>query len=92
MDDYIRVKKTSKSGNIAGAIAGLLRTNEEAPPIAVIGSLATFIAVKSIAIATKFLEKDGIVPLVRVDMDKVEEDGAERSRLILRVKGERVER
>lgn len=55
----MKVAKKSTPGSVAGAIAGSIRAGETAE-LECIGMLATYIAAKAIAIATIFLQRDGI--------------------------------
>ncbi len=72
MLDLIKVSAQSRSTAVAGAIAGVIREHHRAE-VQAIGAGAVNQAVKAIAIARKYLERDGLdiacVPtFVEVDM------------------------
>lgn len=65
----MRVSGTSKSGSVAGAVAGMLREDESAR-LEAIGVKAVHNAVKSLVIARLFLENDGIIPVIQITSEK----------------------
>lgn len=65
----MRVSKNSVIANVAGAIAGALRSYDPTN-LDTMGVLATYNAVKAILLAKSFLEEDGID--IRVAMSKAE--------------------
>jgi stage V sporulation protein S len=71
--DIIKVKGTSRTSAVAGAIAGVVREHQHAR-VQAIGAGAVNQSVKSLALAKRYLEQDGIdvvfVPeFVDVDID-----------------------
>ena len=57
--DIIKVKGTSRTSAVAGAIAGVVRDNQHAK-VQAIGASAVNQSVKALALAKRYLEQDGI--------------------------------
>lgn len=57
--DVIKVKGTSRTSAVAGAIAGVVREHQRAE-VQAIGASAVNQAVKAIALAKRYLSQDGI--------------------------------
>jgi stage V sporulation protein S len=76
----IRVKKTSDTGKIAGLIAGKAREKEQLIRVQAVGSHASFVAIKAIALARDYLSEDRIFimcspSLIPIDRDVTDAHG-----------------
>lgn len=78
MADLIRVAAQSRSAAVAGAIAGIMRTEEQAEMQAV-GPCAINQAIKAVAIARNYLEQDGIDLVIVPVFTKVDMEGSEKT-------------
>jgi stage V sporulation protein S len=76
--DTIKVSSNSKTGAVAGAIAGVMRENKRAE-VHAIGAGAVNQAVKACAIARTFLEADGWNVVCIPSFVEVVIDGKERT-------------
>ena len=82
--DIIKVAATSRSTAVAGAIAGVLREQEQVD-VQAIGAGAVNQAVKAVAIARNYLELDGIDIVCIPSFVEVMIDGNERTAVRLGV-------
>jgi stage V sporulation protein S len=78
MVDTIKVSAKSRSTSVAGAIAGVIRENKRAD-VQAIGSGAVNQAVKAIAIARGYLERDGLDSVCMPAFVEVDVGGEERT-------------
>ena len=76
--DIIKVAGTSRTSAVAGAIAGVFRENERAE-IQAIGASAVNQAVKALAIARGYLDRDEIDIVFTPHFTEVDIDGQERT-------------
>lgn len=76
--DVIRVKGTSRTSAVAGAIAGVVRDNQHAK-VQAIGASAVNQSVKAMALAKRYLEQDGIDIVFVPEFVDVEIDGKIRT-------------
>lgn len=76
--ELIRVSAKSRSTAVAGAIAGVIRQYEHAE-VQAIGAGAVNQAVKALAIARGYLERDSIDLICTPFFTEVEIDGTERT-------------
>ena len=74
----IKVAATSRSSAVAGAIAGVMRIHKFAE-VQAIGAGAVNQAVKALAIAKGYLERDGIDIVCRAQFIEIDIDGEERT-------------
>jgi stage V sporulation protein S len=82
--DVLKVSARSRPSAVAGAIAGVMRT-QSAAEVQSIGAGATNQAVKAIAIARAYLQEDGIDLYCVPSFCSVAIDGEERTALRLHV-------
>ena len=82
--DIIKVAATSRSTAVAGAIAGVMREQEQVD-VQAIGAGAVNQAVKAVAIARSYLEQDGIDIICIPSFVEVVIDGQERTAVRLGV-------
>ncbi|MEE9615475.1 MAG: stage V sporulation protein S [Anaerolineae bacterium] len=82
--DIIKVAATSRSTAVAGAIAGVMREQEQVD-VQAIGAGAVNQAVKAVAIARSYLEQDGIDIVCVPSFVEVVIDGQERTAVRLGV-------
>ena len=82
--DIIKVAATSRSTAVAGAIAGVMREQEQVD-VQAIGAGAVNQAVKAVAIARSYLELDGIDIICVPSFVEVMIDGQERTAVRLGV-------
>ena len=82
--DIIKVAATSRSTAVAGAIAGVIREQEQVD-VQAIGAGAVNQAVKAVAIARSYLELDGIDIVCIPSFVEVVIDGQERTAVRLGV-------
>ncbi len=82
--DIIKVAATSRSTAVAGAIAGVMREQEQVD-VQAIGAGAVNQAVKAVAIARSYLELDGIDIICIPSFVEVVIDGQERTAVRLGV-------
>jgi len=82
--DIIKVAATSRSTAVAGAIAGVMREQEQVD-VQAIGAGAVNQAVKAVAIARSYLELDGIDIICIPSFVEVMIDGQERTAVRLTV-------
>lgn len=82
--EVIKVSARSRSTAVAGAIAGVMRQHEHAE-IQAIGAGAVNQAVKALAIARGYLERDAIDIVCMPYFTEVEIDGQERTAVRFRV-------
>ncbi len=82
--DIIKVAATSRSTAVAGAIAGVMREQEQVD-VQAIGAGAVNQAVKAVAIARSYLELDGIDIVCVPSFVEVTIDGQERTAVRLGV-------
>ncbi len=82
--DIIKVAATSRSTAVAGAIAGVMREQEQVD-VQAIGAGAVNQAVKAVAIARSYLELDGIDIICVPSFVEVVIDGQERTAVRLGV-------
>ena len=81
----MRVSKNSEVPNIAGTLAGAMRSGDETN-IDVIGHEAVYLAVKSIILAGKFVEPEGIKLSVEIGTKDVKvSDGNDRTVIVFKV-------
>ena len=78
MAELIRVSAQSRSTAVAGAIAGVMREQEQTEMQA-IGASAVNQAIKAVAIARGYLEQDGIDLVIAPMFTVVEIEGNERT-------------
>ena len=78
MAELIRVSAQSRSTAVAGAIAGVMREQEQTEMQA-IGASAVNQAIKAVAIARGYLEQDGIDLVIAPMFTEVEIEGNERT-------------
>jgi len=78
MAELIRVSAQSRSTAVAGAIAGVMREQEQAEMQA-IGASAVNQAIKAVAIARGYLEQDNIDLVIVPTFTEVEIEGNERT-------------
>ncbi|MBX3014561.1 MAG: stage V sporulation protein S [Caldilineaceae bacterium] len=78
MAELIRVSAQSRSTAVAGAIAGVMREQEQAEMQA-IGASAVNQAIKAVAIARGYLEQDGIDLVIVPTFTEVDIEGNERT-------------
>jgi stage V sporulation protein S len=76
--DIIKVKGTSRTSAVAGAIAGVVRDNQHAK-VQAIGASAVNQSVKALALAKRYLEQDGIDIVFVPEFVDVEIDGKIRT-------------
>ena len=76
--DIIKVKGTSRTSAVAGAIAGVVRENQHAK-VQAIGASAVNQSVKALALAKRYLEQDGIDIVFVPKFVDVEIDGKIRT-------------
>ena len=82
--DIIKVSARSRSTAVAGAIAGVIRQHKQAE-VQAIGAGAVNQAVKALAIARGYLERDEIDIVTTPYFTEVEIDGHERTAVRFRV-------
>ena len=82
--EVIKVAARSRSTAVAGAIAGVVRENGKAE-VQAIGAGAVNQAVKAAAIASGYLELDGITVVCIPSFVEVEIDGQERTAIKLSI-------
>ncbi len=82
--DIIKVASTSRSTSVAGAIAGVMREQDEVD-VQAIGAGAVNQAVKAVAIARGYLELDGIDIICIPSFVEVTIEGQERTAVRLGV-------
>jgi stage V sporulation protein S len=82
--EVIKVAARSRSTAVAGAIAGVVRENGRAE-VQAIGAGAVNQAVKAAAIASGYLELDGITIVCIPSFVEVEIDGQERTAIKLSI-------
>ncbi len=82
--EVIKVSARSRSTAVAGAIAGVIRQRERAE-VQAIGAGAVNQAVKALAIARGYLERDAIDLVCTPYFTEVDIDGAERTAVRFRV-------
>jgi stage V sporulation protein S len=82
--DIIKVSARSRSTAVAGAIAGVIRQHNMAE-VQAIGAGAVNQAVKALAIARGYLERDAIEIVCTPYFTEVEIDGSERTAVRFRV-------
>jgi stage V sporulation protein S len=76
--DLIRVKGTSRTSAVAGAIAGVVREQQNAC-VQAIGASAVNQSVKALALAKRYLEQDGLEVVFVPEFVEVEIDGKIRT-------------
>ncbi|NTV35795.1 MAG: stage V sporulation protein S, partial [Anaerolineaceae bacterium] len=76
--NIIKVKATSRTAAVAGAIAGVVRENKHAD-VQAIGAGAVNQAVKAMVLAKGYLAEDGIVVVCIPEFVDVEIDGKVRT-------------
>ena len=76
--DLIRVKGTSRTSAVAGAIAGVVREQQNAC-VQAIGASAVTQSVKALALAKRYLEQDGLEIVFIPEFVEVEIDGKVRT-------------
>ena len=76
--DVIRVKGTSRTSAVAGAIAGVVREQQNAS-VQAIGASAVNQSVKALALAKRYLEQDGLDIVFVPEFVEVEIDGKVRT-------------
>jgi stage V sporulation protein S len=76
--DVIKVKGSSRTSAVAGAIAGVMREYKRAE-VQAIGASAVNQAVKAMALARSYLAQDGIPIVVIPEFVEVEIDGKIRT-------------
>ena len=76
--DLIRVKGTSRTSAVAGAIAGVVREQQNAS-VQAIGASAVNQSVKALALAKRYLEQDGLDIVFVPEFVEVEIDGKVRT-------------
>jgi stage V sporulation protein S len=82
--EIIKVSARSRSTAVAGAIAGVIRQHERAE-VQAIGAGAVNQAVKALAIARGYLERDAIELVCTPYFTEVDIDGSERTAVRFRV-------
>lgn len=82
--EVIKVSANSRSTAVAGAIAGVIRDQRHAE-VQAIGASAVNQAVKAIAIASGYLELDGLRIVCLPSFTEVDIDGHERTAVRLSV-------
>lgn len=80
--NIIKVKATSRTAAVAGAIAGVVRENKHAD-VQAIGAGAVNQAVKAMVLAKGYLAEDGIVVVCIPEFVDVEIDGKVRTAIKL---------
>jgi stage V sporulation protein S len=83
----VKVSGTSRTAAVAGAIAGIMREQNEVA-VQAIGASAVNQAVKAVIIARKYLLQDGIV--VSMEMDFVEVEIDDKTKTAVKITLERV--
>ncbi len=88
MVDTIKVSAKSRSTSVAGAIAGVIRENHHAE-VQAIGAGAVNQAIKAVAIARGYLERDGLDIMCVPTFVEVDVSGEERTavKLLVEVRG-----
>jgi stage V sporulation protein S len=88
MVDTIKVSAKSRSTAVAGAIAGVIREHKHAE-VQAIGAGAVNQAIKAIAIARSYLERDGLDIVCIPTFVEVDVSGEERTavRMLVEVRG-----
>jgi stage V sporulation protein S len=76
--EVIKVSAQSRSTAVAGAIAGVMRERRHAE-VQAIGASAVNQAIKAVAIASDYLELDGIQIMCMPEFVEVDIDGQERT-------------
>lgn len=76
--DLIKVKGTSRTSAVAGAIAGVVREQQNAS-VQAIGASAVNQSVKALALAKRYLEQDGLDIVFVPEFVDVEIDGKIRT-------------
>jgi stage V sporulation protein S len=76
--DIIKVKGTSRTSAVAGAIAGVMRETKRAE-VQAIGASAVNQAVKAMALARSYLSQDGMTIVFVPEFVEVEIDGKIRT-------------
>ena len=76
--DIIKVKATSRTAAVAGAIAGVIREHKHAE-VQSIGAGAVNQAVKALVLAKGYLEEDGITIVCMPEFVDVEIEGKVRT-------------
>jgi stage V sporulation protein S len=76
--EVIKVSAQSRSTAVAGAIAGVMRERRHAE-VQAIGASAVNQAIKAVAIASDYLELDGIKIMCMPEFVEVDIDGQERT-------------
>jgi len=84
----MRINSKSKSGAVAGALAGTIRDGDEAI-LEAIGVVPNYVAVKAIVIASRFLESEGIIPVTKIRAEKREIGDEERTTVVFTIRGEK---
>ena len=82
--DVIKVKATSRTAAVAGAIAGVIREHKRAD-VQAIGAGAVNQAVKALVLATGYLAEDGINVIAIPEFVDVDIDGKVRTAIRLKV-------
>ena len=82
--DVIKVKGTSRTSAVAGAIAGVFRENHLAE-VQAIGASAVNQAVKAIAIAREYMAADNVDICCRPEFAHLELDGEQKSAMKLAI-------
>ena len=85
----MRVSAKSKSGAVAGAIAGMIRSGEDVE-VYTLGAAAGHQATKALCILTGFLKEDGIIPKVVMSFEVKKVDGVERTIVKYAIHGEKI--
>jgi stage V sporulation protein S len=83
--DIIKVKATSRTAAVAGAIAGVMRESEMVE-VQAIGAGAVNQAVKALVLARGYLAEDGITIVFIAEFVNVDINGKERTAVKLTVK------
>jgi len=85
----LTIASASRAGVVAGAIAGKVRENLQ-PILKGIGAESVHIAVRSVAIAQKYLEEDGlqicVVPMFAEETPKKDAGGVQETRTVMVMK------
>jgi stage V sporulation protein S len=76
--DIIKVKATSRTAAVAGAIAGVIREHKHAE-VQAIGAGAVNQAVKALVLATGYLKEDGILVCAIPEFVDVDIEGKVRT-------------
>jgi stage V sporulation protein S len=81
---YVKVAATSRPPSVAGAIAGFVRDNGSAE-VQAIGAAAVNQAVKALAIARLYLQKEGIDVVCNIQFLDIIVNGEERTAMHFQV-------